>query len=116
MTLANQLNMDIFVAAPAFCTLASKSFDLAAYRDLASWVDYKTFVPPMMFNNSGNMRIQLVAPAFGQEALAAAIVPFIVEMTLHFPLGAYILDQRTRFSRLLRMPMIIATLLGLAVA
>lgn len=136
MTFANQLNMELFVPALVFSALASKSFDLATYHYLAlgatavilgsgllAWpvakwlrVDYKTFVPPMMFNNSGNMGIPLMILAFGPAALAAAIVLFIVEMALHFSLGAYIMDHRTRFLHLLRMPMIIATLLGLAVS
>lgn len=136
MTFANQLNMDLFVPALVFSALASKSFDLATYQHLALgatavilgsgllalpvaiWlkVDYKTFVPPMMFNNSGNMGIPLMLLAFGPAALAAAIVLFIVEMALHFSLSAYILDHRTRVLHLLRMPMIVATLLGLSIS
>lgn len=134
MTFANQLNMDLFVPALVFAALASKSFELAAYRDLAlgalavvlgsgllalpaaKWlkVDYKTFVPPMMFNNSGNMGIPLAVLAFGDTALAAAIILFLVEMVLHFSLGYYILDHNMRFTRLLRIPVIMATLAGIA--
>ena len=136
MTFANQLNMELFVPALVFSALASKSFDLATYQHLAlgafiitlgsgllAWpmaiwlkVNYKTFVPPMMFNNSGNMGIPLMILAFGPAALAAAIVLFIVEMVLHFTLGAYIMDHRTRLLHLLRMPMIMATVLGLGVS
>lgn len=134
MALANQLNMDVFVPALVFAALSSKSFDLAAYKGLALGAvlvilgsgllavpfarllkaDLRTFVPPMMFNNSGNMGLPLALLAFGESALPAAIVLFIVEMTLHFSLGVYILDHRTRLISLLRMPIIIATLLGLA--
>ena len=135
MAFANQLNMDLFVPALVLGALANKSFDLAAYRNLAigaiavvlgsglvalpvaKWlkVDYKTFVPPMMFNNSGNMGIPLAVLAFGDTLLAAAVVLFVVEMVLHFSLGVYILNRQTRFSQLLRMPMMIATLIGLAI-
>ncbi|MEJ2061103.1 MAG: AEC family transporter, partial [Gammaproteobacteria bacterium] len=116
--------------------LASKSFDLEAYKGLAlagalvilgsgllAWpvarllkVDFRTFVPPMMFNNSGNMGLPLAVLAFGEKALPAAIILFIVEMGLHFSLGAYMLDHRMRLSRMLRIPVIVATLLGLAVS
>ena len=133
MALANQLNMDLFVPALVFGALSSKSFDLAAYQTLAlagaavilgsgliAWpfarwlkADYRTFVPPMMFNNSGNMGLPLVLLAFGDAALPAAIVLFIVEMTLHFSVGAYILDHRLRLTRLVRVPVIVATVLGL---
>jgi predicted permease len=134
MALANQLNMDLFVPALVFGALASKSFDLSAYKGLAvagalvilgsgllalpfaRWlkVDIRTFVPPMMFSNSGNMGLPLALLAFGQAALPAAIILFVVEMALHFSLGAYILDHRTRLTRMLRIPVIMATLLGLA--
>ncbi|HKK05641.1 MAG TPA: AEC family transporter [Gammaproteobacteria bacterium] len=136
MALANQLNMDLFVPALVFGALANKSFDLGEYKWLALAaalvilgsgllaapfarllkVDYRTFVPPMMFNNSGNMGLPLAVLAFGQKALPAAIILFIVEMALHFSLGAYILDHRMRLTRMLRIPVIVATLLGLAVS
>ncbi len=133
MALANQLNMDLFVPVLVFGALSSKSFDLAQYKWLALGgavvilgsglialpfsrllkADYRTFVPPMMFNNSGNMGLPLALLAFGESALPAAIVLFIVEMALHFSLGAYILDHRTRLTRMLRIPVIVATLLGI---
>ncbi len=136
MALANQLNMDLFVPALVFAALSSKDFDLVAYGALAlggaaviigsgllAWpvgrwlhADHRTFVPPMMFNNSGNMGLPLALLAFGDRALPAAIVLFVVEMALHFSVGAYILDHRTRFASMLRIPVIVATLAGLAVS
>lgn len=67
----------------------------------------------MMFNNSGNMGIPLVLFAFGEDMLQAAVVLFIIEMVLHFTVGLYILDPRTSLLRLLKMPMIIAAIVGL---
>ena len=135
MALINQLNMDLFVPALVFAALASKSFDMARYGELAlggvavilgsgllTWplarllkVDYKTFIPPMMFNNSGNMGLPLALLAFGEAAVPAAVVLFIVEMLLHFTLGVYMLNRRINLFHLLRMPMIMATILGLLV-
>lgn len=135
MALVNQMNMELFVPALVFSALASKSFDLSRYGELAlggvavilgsgllAWpfvrllkVDYKTFIPPMMFNNSGNMGLPLALLAFGEAAVPAAVVLFIVEMTLHFTLGVYMLNHRLNLLSLLRMPMIIATILGLLV-
>ena len=135
MTLVNQLNMDLFVPALVFSALASKSFDLTLYRDLAlggvavilgsgllAWpfarllkVEFKTFVPPMMFNNSGNMGLPLALLAFGEAAVPAAVVLFIIEMVLHFTLGIYMLDRRLNLVSLLKMPMIMATILGLLI-
>lgn len=136
MAVANRLNMDLFVPFLILSALASESFDLGAYRGLAlgavavilgsgllvyplaRWlrVDPRTFVPPLMFNNSGNMGIPVAVLAFGEPALGAAVVLFLVEMVLHFSLGIYLLDHRLRLTRLLRMPVMIATLVGLAIS
>ncbi len=136
MAVANRLNMDLFVPFLILSAMASESFDLSAYRELAlgalavilgsgllvypfaRWleVDPKTFVPPLMFNNSGNMGIPVAVLAFGAPALGAAVVLFLVEMVLHFSLGIYLLDHRLRLARLLRMPVMIATLVGLAIS
>ena len=135
MAAINRLNMDIFVPALVFTALAGKAFDLSRYGELAlggvavilgsgllAWpfvrllkVDYKTFIPPLMFNNSGNMGLPLALLAFGEEAVPAAVVLFVTEMTLHFTIGVYMIDRRLSFVKLLKMPMIIATILGLLV-
>lgn len=136
MALANQLNMDIFVPALVFAALSSKEFNLGAYSGLAlggtavilgsgllAWpmtkllrVDARTFVPPMMFNNSGNMGLPLALLAFGEKMLPAAVVLFVVEMALHFSVGAYLVDHRIRLVHMLRIPVILATLAGVAVS
>lgn len=134
MAFANQLNMDVFVPALVFAALAGKSFELETYQALAlggiavvlgsgalAWplarllkADTKTFLPPMMFNNSGNMGLPLAVLAFGEAALPAAVVLFLVENLLHFSLGVWMLDHRARLANLWRMPMMLAALAGLA--
>jgi predicted permease len=136
MAFANQLNMDVFVPALVFAALASKSFDLTAYWSLAvgalvvvlgsglltwplAWllkVDTRTFLPPMMFNNSGNMGLPLMLLAFGEQALPAAVVLFFVENLMHYSLGTWMLDHHTRLLNLWRVPVIAASLAGLAVS
>ena len=133
MAVVNRINMEFFAPFLVFWALMDKPFDFMAYRDLAiggvavilgsglllwplAWllrINLKTFLPPMMFNNSGNMGIPLVLFAFGEEALQAAIVLFIIEMVLHFTVGMFIIDHHTKPLRLLKMPMIQATILGL---
>lgn len=133
MGVVNKLNMDVFVPLLIFWALMDKPFDFSGYAGLAIGgtviilgsgllllpvallfkINLKTFLPPMMFNNSGNMGIPLILYAFGEDMLQAAVILFIIEMLLHFTLGIYMLDHRTRLWRLLRMPMIIATILGL---
>ncbi len=136
MAFANQLNMDVFVPALVFAALASKSFDLTAYWSLAAggllvvlgsglltWplakllkVDSRTFLPPMMFNNSGNMGLPLMLLAFGEQALPAAVVLFFIENVLHYSLGTWMLDHHSKLANLWRVPVIAASLAGLAVS
>ena len=131
----NTLNMELFVPLLVFAVLADRQAPLADYAWLAvaaicvvlgsglvllpltKWLklDARTFLPPMMFNNSGNMGVPLIVLAFGDEALPAAVVVFIVEMLLHFSVGLYMLDPRTSLLRLLRMPIVFASVLGLGV-
>ncbi len=133
MSFANQLNMDVFVPALIFHVLSSESFDLRTHQDLALggvavvlgsgllvWplvslarIQAKTFIPPMMFNNAGNMGLPLAVLAFGEAALPGAVVLFVVEGVLHFTLGQYLMDHRAGFLRILKIPMIQATAAGL---
>ena len=136
MAVANRLNMDVFVPALVFAAMAGKSFDLAAYAPLAlggfivlascgllAWPlakllgsQPKTLVPPMMFNNSGNIGLPLAVLAWGEEALPAAVILFMVENTLHFSFGARLLDPHARLLTLWRVPVVAAAIAGLAVA
>ena len=135
MDTVNQLNMELFVPLLIFSVLASKSVDILDYLPLAigatvivlgsgilTWpmckltgINSKTFVPPMMFTNTGNLALPLVLLAFGEAALPAAIVVFIVEMVLHFTLGFYILDRHAKVLNRISIPTIIATFAGLLV-
>ena len=136
MAVANRLNMDVFVPALVFAAMAGKSFDLASFGPLAlgglivlascgllSWpiarlldIQPKTLVPPMMFNNSGNIGLPLAVLAWGEEALPAAVILFMVENTLHFSFGARLLDPKTRLLTLWRVPVVFAAIFGLTVA
>jgi predicted permease len=132
---ANRLNMDVFVPALVFAALANKEFHVAEFgplalatlvvvvgSGLAGWalaralkVAPKTFVPPMMFNNCGNLGLPLAVLAFGDAALAPAVVMFMVSNLLHFSFGAWLLDHRARIWTVWRVPSVLATAAGLAV-
>ena len=136
MAVPNRANLEIFTPALIFSVLSSRDFELGAYADLAlagtlvvlgsgvlAWPiarlagwRAKAFVPPMMFTNSGNMGLPLAVLAFGERALPAAMVLFLVENTLHFTVGNALLEGRVHPLVLLRLPMLQATLAGLVVA
>ncbi len=129
----NQLNMDVFIPALIFHVLAVKSFDLYTYLWLfiggvvivlgsgllayplakTMHTQVKTFIPPMMFYNGGNMGLALALFAFGEQALPGAVVLFLAGTTLNFTIGIYILDRRTNFFNMLRTPLIVTTIAGL---
>ena len=134
MTSANQINMTILLPALIFHVLSGKDFQLAEYGWLAlgaaaivlgsgllalpvakaSGLSFKTFVPPMMFTNSGNIGLPLAVFAFGEQALPAAVVLFLVENGLHFTLGTYLMDHRAPLHKVLVQPIVAATLVGMA--
>jgi predicted permease len=128
--------MDVFVPALVFAALANKAFDVAAFlplivagtlvvvgSGLAAWalaratgIDPKTLVPPVMFNNCGNLGLPLAVLAFGELALAPMVVLFMVSNLIHFSFGAWLLDHRVRLLTVWKVPSVLATLAGLAVS
>jgi malate permease and related proteins len=135
MGVANRLNMDVFVPALVFAALADRDFAPLQYLPLAAaavllllacgvlgWLAarsggyaWKTVVPPMMFNNCGNIGLPLAVLAWGQQALPAAVMLFMVGNLLHFSLGARMLDPAARLLGLWRIPSVAAMIGGFAV-
>jgi malate permease and related proteins len=131
----NRLNMDVFVPALVFGAMAGSDVQVEDYLSLAfaaalvmvslggvGWavaraagIAPKTLVPPMMFNNCGNLGLPLAVLTFGDAALAPAVVLFVVSNVLHYSYGAWLLDHRTRLLTLWRTPSLLATLAGLTV-
>jgi hypothetical protein len=136
MAWVNRLNMNVLAPALIFTALASRDFDLFSNAmlifgsigvvlgsGLLAWPfarllheDPRTFVPPMMFNNCGNMGLPLAALAFGPAGLSAMVAMFTISNLLHFTLGLHILDRHAAFWPVLKNPMVIATFVGFAFA
>jgi predicted permease len=132
MTFVNRISMNVLAPALIFSALASKDFDVGANRmllvgsigvvlgsGLLAWpfarlmhADARTFVPPMMFNNCGNMGLPLAALAYGTAGFSPMVALFTISNLLQFTLGIWIIDHHARFGSLLRNPMVIATVLG----
>lgn len=136
MDSANRLNLELFVPALMFSALHDQQFEVATYLNLALgtvavvigsglliWpltrlcgVQPKTFLPPIMFSNCGNMGLPLQVLAFGQAILPVALVLFLIENLLHFTLGLYLLDHKARMLTVFRQPLILAAIAALAVS
>jgi hypothetical protein len=132
---ANRLNLDLFVPALVFVSLAGKPLDLGSLGSLAlgalaiifgsglvalgacRWLGLapRTLVPPMMFNNSGNLGLPLALLAWGESVMPAAILLFVIQTGLHFSVGAWMLDPHTRLYQLWRVPVLAATIAGVVV-
>jgi malate permease and related proteins len=136
MAMVNRISMTILAPALIFSALASKDFSIADNgllmvgsigivlgSGLLAWpfarllhVNYRTFVPPMMFNNCGNIGLPLAMLAYGTPGFSAMVALFTISNLLHFTLGAWMIDHHARFGRLLRNPMVWSTFLGFAFA
>jgi predicted permease len=129
------LNIDLFTPLLIFTTLAMQHVPLREHAALAggavlvvlgsgllAWPlarlfkqQEKTLLPPIMFKNSGNMGLPLTLLAFGEAAMPAAIVLFLVENFLHFSFGAWLLDHRVKIITLWKVPVMFAGIAGVIV-
>ena len=134
MSVANTLNIDIFAPALMFSVIVGHSFELGDYTMLvlaaagivifSGVISYpvckivnihpKTLLPPIMFTNSGNMGLPLFALAFGESALPAAALLFMVETGIHFVLGTYLLNRQAKIRSVFITPLMLCTLAALA--
>ena len=135
MSVANRINMDVFIPALIFSGISGRSYDVASYGAMAlgmvilvlgsgliAWVIARlsgqqalTLAPPMMFNNSVNLGIPLAVLTFGNDILPYAIILFVISTGLNFSLGIWMLDHKTKFWNVWRTPAVLAALVGFAV-
>ena len=136
MTVVNRISMNVLAPALVFSALASKDFDVAANAlllvasvgvvlgsGLLAWpvaklmhTSERTFLPPMMFNNCGNMGLPLAVLAYGSAGFSPMVALFTISNLLHFTLGVWIVDHHARFGSLARNPIVLATIAGFVFA
>lgn len=129
----NTLTMDLLTPLLVFSALTAQDFDLLASRwllfgalavmagsGLIGWIvarwrgwDPRTFVPPMVFGNTGNMGLPLAMLALGPEGLPPAVAMFVVTNLLHFTVGIRYVDRKASLYELLKTPVVIASLAGI---
>jgi len=136
LNVTNQVNLDVFVPLLMLDVMLGSDFKPSDFLELTllsifvvlgsgvlAWpfaklmnYDWKTFVPPMMFTNSGNMGLPLMLFTFGKDILPAAIVVFTVENLLHFTVGSQMMTRRSLVKSLIKNPIVIATVIGLSLS
>lgn len=139
MAVVNRVSMDVLCPLLIFTALAAKEFDVIHNADLIfaglvislgsgllAWpvakalnYDVRSFVPPMMYNNCGNMGLPLAALAFGPAGLSAAVALFMACNLVYFSAGVKILESgrngpKTPFLQFMRGPMMLAMMVGIA--
>jgi len=72
----------------------------------------QTFLAPLAFGNTGNLGLPLALFAFGETGLGYAVVVFAVMAILSFTIGIWIVAGAGSFTRILKEPLVAATLLG----
>ncbi len=135
MRVMNRFNLDVFGPFLVLAYLSDKSVDLLSLWPLAAasivvvigsgllaWPFAKlsgesprTFVPPMMFNNCGNMGLPLALFAFGPAGVAGMVALFTTSNLLHFTIGPFIVHRHAEIKLLIKSPMIWATVIGGAI-
>ena len=127
-----RLSMTLAVPCLIFVALMETEIDPAALADLslASLVAYvvvgaaffavvallrldsRTYLAPLIFGNTGNLGLPLALFAFGETGLSYAVVVFAVMAILSFTIGIWMVAGAGSFGRVLREPLVAATLLG----
>lgn len=113
MGVLNRLSSDLFCPLLVFTALSGRDFSLADNgvlilagflialgSGLLAWpvarmlgYDARSFVPPMMYNNCGNMGLPLALLAFGPSGLPAMIALFMACNLVFFSVGIKILES-----------------------
>ncbi|GAB5467977.1 MAG: AEC family transporter [Rhodospirillales bacterium] len=73
------------------------------------------FLPSLIFGNTGNMGLPLCLFAFGEPGLALAITIFSVAAVLNFSLGVSIASGSMSPKQMLRMPILYAVAIAVAI-
>ena len=140
MQSVNRVSMDVLCPLLVFTALAAKEFDIvhngtlilagtliSLGSGLIAWpvarmlgYDVRSFVPPMMYNNCGNMGLPLAILAFGTAGLSAAVAMFMACNLIYFSVGIKIIEsgrsQHTPFWKFLVSPMMISMAIGMVFA
>ena len=76
--------------------------------------DLRTWISPLSFANTGNMGAPICLFAFGEDALALALMVFMITSIFHFSIGLAITGNAHPVKVLIKSPVLYAAILGFA--
>ncbi len=132
MEFVTRLSMTLATPCLIFTALMKTEIDRAALADLllaaivaygvltlVFWglilvlkLDRRTYLPPLIFGNTGNLGLPLALFAFGQAGLGYAVVIFAVAGVWGFTFGVWLVSQGGSPLRVFKEPLVAGTLLG----
>lgn len=133
MTLPNRLNMDVFIPCLLFSVIYERAGVSGLFGNLALAtsivvllsgvialivsklfnINPKSLCPPIMFANGGNLGIPLIVLSFGDIALTAAVICFVIGNFFHITVGSYLLNKQSNILKVFSSPMILAVMLAM---
>lgn len=78
----------------------------------ATGLNQRTYLSPLVFGNTGNLGLPLCIFAFGDAGLGYAVVFLSVTALWSFTYGIYLVAGQGSFGKVVREPMVWATILG----
>jgi len=133
MDTTNKINLEIFIPILVFYSISEKlpSITSLGYFSLGGVivvfgsgillyplvklmkVNPKSFLPPMMFNNSINLGFPLALFTFGEDALVMFISLSLVQVIGQFTVAPAMYEGEVKWTKIIKNPVIVATILGL---
>lgn len=130
----NRINMDVFLPALVFSSLVTMPLDTQQLPLIGAslvavllpglmmipicrlfGLSFKTWAPPHMFRNSGNLAIPLFAYAFGEAAQSSAVLLFVMSACIHISLGLVVLSKDRSLLHILKMPVFLSATLAIMI-
>ncbi len=132
MTLPNRLNIDVFIPCLLFSVIYERAGASGLFGNLALaialvvllsgliafiaskllQIETKTLCPPIMFGNAGNLGLPLVILSFGDVALPAAVICFVVCNFSHVTIVSYWFNKQPNIFKVFLTPLIMAVILA----
>lgn len=133
METSNKINLDVFIPILVFYSISEKlpSITSIGYFSLGGvivvlgsgiilypltrimGINARSFLPPMMFNNSINLGFPLALLGFGEDGLVMFISLSLVQVIGQFTIASVMYGGEIKFSHIIKNPVILATILGL---